>query len=182
MQKLRNDELERLSVDEFRTSEKLPVCVVLDNVRSALNVGSIFRTADAFRLMEIVCCGITPLPPHRDILKSALGATDSVSWSGHADTLTAVKALKERGYLIGAVEQTVNSVKLNEVTENFKQPVALVFGHEMEGVSQDVIDQCDFTLEIEQGGTKHSLNISVCAGIVIWQFYTLWVRQHVKQY
>jgi 23S rRNA (guanosine2251-2'-O)-methyltransferase len=159
MQKLRNNELERLSVDEFRTSEKLPVCIVLDNVRSALNVGSIFRTADAFRVNEIVCCGITPLPPHRDILKSALGATDSVSWSSYTDTLSAVKTLKEQGYTIAAVEQTVNSVKLNAIAENFSKPVALVFGHEMEGVSQDVIDACDFTLEIEQAGTKHSLNI-----------------------
>jgi 23S rRNA (guanosine2251-2'-O)-methyltransferase len=169
MQKLTNKELKRLTVDEFRNSEKLSVLLVLDNVRSGLNVGSIFRSADAFGIEGICCCGITPVPPHRDILKSALGATESISWKHMPDTLAAIAELKEKGYRIAAVEQTIDSVKLQEIQIQGQQPLALILGHEMEGVSQEVIDHSDFTIEIPQAGTKHSLNVSVCAGIVLWE-------------
>lgn len=171
MQKLTNDELNRLTVDEFRNSEKLSVIVVLDNVRSALNVGSIFRSCDAFRVAGIYCCGITPVPPHRDVLKSALGATDSVAWKYFDDTISAINELRQKHYTIAGVEQTVDSVKLNDLENNFKLPLALVFGHEMDGVSQEVIHLCDFALEVPQAGTKHSLNIAVCTGIVLWEVF-----------
>lgn len=168
MQKLSNNELGRLTVDEFRNSEKLPVIVVLDNVRSGLNVGSVFRSADAFRVQAIYCCGITPVPPHRDILKSALGATESMNWKYFENTLVAVNELKSDGFKIASVEQAIHSVKLNTIGEII-QPLALIFGHEMDGVSQEIINTSDFTIEIPQVGTKHSLNISVCAGIVLWE-------------
>lgn len=170
MQKLRNKELGRLSVDEFKKSEKLPVIIVLDNVRSAMNTGSIFRTADAFIVEKICCCGITPVPPHRDVLKSALGATETVQWEYYKDTLTCVAALKATQTTIAAVEQTINSLSLQNICLP-AQRLALIFGHEMDGVQQEVINQCDYTIEVPQSGTKHSLNIAVCTGIVLWEIY-----------
>ncbi len=176
MQKLRNDELGRLSVEEFKNSEKLSIYIVLDNVRSAINVGSIFRSADAFRIKGIYCCGITPVPPHRDLLKSALGASETVEWYYYEDTLACINELKQQNFSIAAIEQTVNSIPLQNLEVDFKRPLALVFGHEMEGVSQAVINHCDFSVEIPQTGTKHSLNIAVCAGIVLWEVFRKSIR------
>ena len=176
MQKLRNDELGRLSVPEFKNSEKLPLFIVLDNVRSAINVGSIFRTADAFRIQRILCCGITPVPPHRDLLKSALGATESVEWEYFENTISCIHSLKQKKVCIAAIEQTVNSVPLQELVIDFTNPIALIFGHEMEGVSQEAINLADFSLEIPQAGTKHSLNIAVCAGIALWEVFKKSIR------
>ena len=174
MQKLTNEELKRLSVEEFKESEKLPVYIILDNVRSGLNVGSVFRSADAFRVAGIYCCGITPVPPHREVLKSALGATDSVQWEYFQDTLSVISKLRSGGCIIASVEQTSNAVMLHQIPKS-AQPLAIIFGHEMDGVSQEAINQSDYSIEIPQTGTKHSLNISVCAGIVLWEL----ARQHL---
>ncbi len=171
MQKLRNDELGRISIPEFKNSAKLPLIIVLDNVRSAINVGSIFRTADAFRIQHIYCCGITPVPPHRDLLKSALGATESVEWAYFPDTLSCINVLKEKNVKVAAIEQTVKSIPLQQMEVDHSHPLAVVFGHEMHGVSQEVINRCDFSLEVPQAGTKHSLNIAVCTGIVLWEIF-----------
>ncbi len=171
MQKLTNQELERLTVEEFKNVEKLPVFIVLDNVRSGLNVGSVFRSSDAFRVAGVYCCGITPCPPNRDVLKSALGATERIFWKQFPYTIGAITELRNTGYKIAAVEQTVNSVMLHQLPHTFTEPLALIFGHEMNGVSQDVIEMCDFTIEVPQAGTKHSLNIAVCAGIVLWEIF-----------
>ncbi len=162
-------ELGRLSGDEFREAEKMPVVVVLDNIRSLNNIGSIFRTSDAFLVEKIYLTGITGRPPHRDIHKTALGATETVDWEYNESPMEVVKVLKEKGYTIIAVEQTDDSFKLNEVP--FHMPLALVFGNEVEGVSDEVIRLCDASVEIPQSGSKHSLNVSVCAGIVLWHFY-----------
>lgn len=162
------DELGRMSVDEFKQARKNPVMVVLDNIRSMHNTGSVFRTADAFLAEGICLCGYTPQPPHRDIHKTALGATETVDWLYFSTTLKAVQALKERGYKIYAVEQAEGSVSL----EKFQQPqgkMAVVFGNEVEGVDADVLPLCDGCIEIPQLGMKHSLNISVAAGIVLWK-------------
>lgn len=171
MRKLRNDELDRLSVDEFKQSRKIPVRVVLDNVRSQNNIGSVFRTADAFRLEGIYLCGITATPPHREIHKTALGATESVPWEYREETVTAIDELREKGYRIVAVEQTEGSIPLNELRLTKGEKLALVFGHEIRGVDQKVVDMSDQIIEIPQFGTKHSLNISVAAGIVIWEVF-----------
>ena len=172
MQKLRNDELGRISVEDFKNSEKLPVIIVLDNVRSAINVGSIFRTADAFRILEICCCGITPVPPHRDLLKSALGASESVQWTYYNDTLSCINDLRKSEVVIVSVEQTINSIPLQKLHVEPGKKLAFVFGHEMNGVSQDIINNSDLSVEIPQAGTKHSLNIAVCAGIVLWEVFS----------
>ncbi|MBI4947859.1 MAG: RNA methyltransferase [Bacteroidetes bacterium] len=175
MRKLANSELERKSTEEFRSSEKLPIVVVLDNVRSAYNVGSVFRTADAFPVEAIYLCGITGYPPHKEILKTALGATETVKWKYNKSTLEVVSELKELGYKIYAIEQAEGSVPLNNLkleTLNFK--FAVIFGHEVEGVQQDVLNACDGCIEIPQGGTKHSLNIAVSAGVVLWEFFRNW--------
>ena len=172
MRKLKNDELDRKSPDEFRAMDKLPIVVVLDNVRSAYNVGSVFRTADAFPVEAIYLCGITGYPPHKEINKTALGATETVKWKYYKSTLEAISELKGLGYKIYAVEQTEGSVMLDNsqlLTPNFK--FALVFGHEVDGVQQDVINNCDGCIEVPQGGTKHSLNIAVSAGVVLWEFF-----------
>ena len=171
MRKLLNEELPRISPEEFKTIDKIPLVLVLDNVRSMNNIGSIFRSADAFLVNSISLCGITATPPHKDIHKTALGATDSVDWEYFNKTEKAINNLKGMGYTIIAVEQTENSVMLNEVSVNKGVKYALVFGHEVRGIQQDVVDMCDFAIEIPQFGTKHSLNISVCAGILIWEFY-----------
>jgi 23S rRNA (guanosine2251-2'-O)-methyltransferase len=171
MRKMLNEELERLSVPEFKESKKIPVVVVLDNVRSQNNIGSVFRTAVAFRLESIILCGITSKPPHREIHKTALGATESVHWEYQEETPKAIEELKAGGYQILAVEQAENSVSLEQLQLKKDQKYALVFGHEIRGVDQKVVDMCDLCVEIPQFGTKHSLNISVAAGIVIWDVF-----------
>ncbi len=168
MRKLRTEELNRISVDEFRSMAKSPVAVVLDNVRSGLNVGSVFRTADAFAIAHVYLCGITVHPPHREILKSAIGATESVSWSAHPTTVECLQELKKNGYLLVGVEQTSTSIRLSEFRPPSGQPFALIFGNEVEGIDDAVLPMLDLCVEIPQSGTKHSLNISVCAGIVLW--------------
>lgn len=169
MRKLRTEELERISVDVFKSAEKPPVCVVLDNIRSLHNVGSVFRTADAFRLQKIFLTGITGTPPHREIHKTALGATESVDWEYIEKPEDAVTRLKQEGFMIVVVEQTDKSMALHTFTPSPNQKICLVFGNEIHGVSDTVIQLADEALEIPQAGTKHSLNVSVCAGIVIWE-------------
>lgn len=161
------DELGRMSVDEFKQARKNPVMMVLDNIRSMHNVGSVFRTADAFLAEGICLCGYTPQPPHRDIHKTALGATETVDWLYYATTVEAVQELKQRGYKVYAIEQVEESISLEKFQSADK--IALVFGNEVEGVSAEVIELCDGSIEIPQLGMKHSLNISVAAGIVLWE-------------
>ena len=170
MRKLKNSELGRISVENFKTSKKTPIVVVLDNVRSALNVGSSFRTSDAFRIEKIYLCGITATPPNKEIRKSALGATESVEWEKVEGTESVIKKLKSEGYHIYAIEQTENTIMLNDFIPPEK-PIAVVFGHEVNGIQQSVVDLCNQCIEIPQIGTKHSLNISVSVGIVIWDLY-----------
>lgn len=177
MRKLLNEELDRLSVEAFKKVEKVPFMLVLDNVRSLHNIGSLFRTADAFRLEGIYLCGITATPPHREIHKTALGATESVSWEYRKETSEAVKELKEKGYHIYSVEQTEDALLLDQVQLSGNQKYALVFGHEIRGVDQQVVDLSDQCIEIPQYGTKHSLNISVAAGIVIWELFRSWIKK-----
>lgn len=170
MRKLKNSELERISVENFKSLKKTPIVVVLDNVRSALNVGSCFRTSDAFRTEKIYLCGITAVPPNKEIRKSALGATDSVDWEYQESTKDVVLDLKKKGYLTIAIEQVNESIMLNDFSET-NNPIALVFGNEVNGVQQSVIDVCDNCIEIPQIGTKHSLNISVSVGVVLWDLF-----------
>ena len=170
MRKLKNSELGRISVENFKISKKTPIVVVLDNVRSALNVGSSFRTSDAFRIEKIYLCGITAKPPNKEIRKSALGATESVKWEKVEETESIIKKLKSEGYHICAIEQTENSIMLNNFIPP-KKPIVVVFGHEVNGIQQSVVDLCNQSIEIPQIGTKHSLNISVTIGIVIWDLY-----------
>ena len=171
MEKIKNAELGRLSVEDFLKTDKIPIVIVLDNVRSALNVGSVFRTADAFRINKIFLCGITPVPPNRDILKSALGATETVQWEYADSTVGIIQQLKQQDYYLAAIEQTKSSIALNEFVLPEEKQIALVFGHEVNGVDQQVINHCDASIEIPQQGTKHSLNIAVCAGIVVWEMF-----------
>ena len=171
MKKLKLEELGRVSIDQFKTVDKLPVCIVLDNIRSLHNVGSAFRTADAFRIAKIFLTGITGCPPHREIQKTALGATESVPWEYVESTSVIVKKLQEAGYKIVIVEQTSESIPLQNFNPQTNQKYCLVFGNEVNGVSDDVLAFGDVALEIPQEGTKHSLNISVCLGIVVWQFF-----------
>ncbi|MBL7854592.1 MAG: RNA methyltransferase [Cyclobacteriaceae bacterium] len=178
MKKLQLDELNRLSVDQFKGAAKIPVCLVLDNIRSLHNVGSAFRTADAFRIEKIYLTGITGTPPHREIEKTALGATASVDWAYVEKPEEAVRALKEAGYRIVVVEQTTDSVPLNTFRVAPDQKYALVFGNEVKGVSEEVIALGDWALEVPQVGTKHSLNISVCLGIVLWEVFK---QQHLER-
>ncbi len=169
MRKLRNKELNRLTLEEFKESSKTPIVVVLDNVRSLNNVGSVFRTSDALCLQEIYLCGITPTPPHNDIHKTALGAEDSMLWSYYEDTNKALKQLQEKGYMVYCVEQAEGSTSLLDFKPKEGSKMALIFGNEVKGVQQSVIDNADGCIEIPQFGTKHSLNISVSAGIVLWE-------------
>jgi 23S rRNA (guanosine2251-2'-O)-methyltransferase len=169
--KLNNEELSRLSLEEYQNSLKTPIIIVLDNVRSLHNVGSAFRTADAFRIEALYLCGITGKPPDREIRKTALGATESVAWSYFSNTIEALLLLKKEGYVLCAVEQTEQSVWLNDLAPISGKKMALIFGNEVHGVAQELIDMCDFVVEIPQVGTKHSLNISVSIGIVIWDLY-----------
>ena len=171
MRKLKNEELGRKSIAAFKAAPKLPLTIILDNIRSLNNVGAVFRTADAFRVKEIILCGITATPPHRDIQKTALGATESVAWRYKKDTLEAVKALQEEGVHVLAVEQAEGAQELNRFTPENNTAYALVLGHEVKGVAQSVVDAANGVLEIPQEGTKHSLNISVAAGVVLWDFF-----------
>jgi 23S rRNA (guanosine2251-2'-O)-methyltransferase len=172
MRKLKMEELQRLTVAEFKTVAKTPLAIVLDDVRSALNVGSAFRTADAFACAEVVLCGFTATPPHREILKTALGSTDSVAWRHFSETADALAALRTEGYVLVAVEQAENSIFLQNI--DFQslndRKVALIFGNEVEGVSEIAMNEADAVVEIPQFGTKHSLNIAVSIGIVAWEF------------
>jgi 23S rRNA (guanosine2251-2'-O)-methyltransferase len=167
--KLSNDNLGRPSAADFENTKKLPVIVVLENIRSMNNIGSVFRSSDAFLVQEIILCGYTAKPPHRDIQKTALGATETVKWSHYDDINTVIEKLKKEKFHVLAVEQTSKSIKLNEVDFNSFPSVALIFGNEVNGVEQSTIEQCNDSLEIDQHGTKHSLNVSVCAGIVLWK-------------
>lgn len=169
MRKLKLEELGRVSIEEFKEQEKAPVCVVLDNVRSMHNVGAVLRSSDAFGVEKVWMCGITPKPPHREIRKTAIGAEDSVDWEAHPDAHQLCLQLKEAGYQILAVEQTDESHKLSDFRPSYGQKYALVMGHEVNGVSEEVIQLCDHAIEIPQFGTKHSLNISVATGIVLYK-------------
>jgi 23S rRNA (guanosine2251-2'-O)-methyltransferase len=162
-------DLERASVQDFKAAVKRPIVLVLDNVRSMHNVGSVFRTADAFLAEQIILCGYTPRPPHRDIHKTALGATETVNWSYAEQALETIQDLKHKGYAIWAVEQVHGSVNLNQFIYNRNQPIALIFGNEAEGVQQEILPFVDGCIEIPQDGTKHSLNISVAVGVVLWE-------------
>ena len=166
--KLKNSELNRLSPEGFKASEKLPLIIILDNIRSLNNVGSVFRTADAFRIEKIYLCGITATPPHKDITKTALGATESVNWEYAKDTLSLIQSLQAEGVYVFSVEQAENTHSLLDIEVNANKTYALVFGNEVKGVQQAVVSQSDGVIEIPQYGTKHSLNISVSAGIVVW--------------
>ncbi len=170
MRKIRTIEMKRLTVEEFREAEKMPLAVVLDDVRSMHNVGSVFRTADTFRVQEVVLCGITGCPPHAELHKTALGAEDSVEWRHFGTALEAVNELKGEGYTVLSVEQVEHSVKLPSFSPERGKKYAVVFGNEVKGVHQEVVDASDGCLEIPQLGTKHSLNVSVTAGIVVYAF------------
>lgn len=176
MRKLNMDELQRKSVEEFRESEKIPIVVILDNIRSMHNVGSVFRTADAFLLEAIYLCGYTPQPPHRDIHKTALGATDTVEWKFFPEGAAAVQQLREQGYRIFAIEQVDKSIPLHKFKTAAHSKLAVVFGNEVSGVGEEVLKLCDGSIEIPQFGMKHSLNVSVAAGIVLWEL----VRNHTQ--
>jgi len=172
LRKLKLDELNRASVSEFKKQEKLPVVVVLDNVRSMHNVGSIFRTCDGFAVEKLCLCGITGRPPHREIEKTALGATQSIDWSYYADPLQTVEELRNAGYTIIAIEQAENSIMLNEFEAEAGKKYGIIFGNEVNGVSDEVMKNIDACIEIPQFGTKHSFNIVVSAGIVLWDLFS----------
>ena len=171
MRKLKLEELGRISVEEFKETEKIPVIVVLDNIRSMHNIGSVFRTSDAFLIEKIYLCGITATPPNKEIRKTALGATESVDWEYVKEINELIPELKSKGFKILSIEQTESSQNLSEFEFHPNEKYAVIFGNEVEGVQQSVINESDFCLEIPQGGTKHSLNVSVCAGIVLWETY-----------
>lgn len=171
MRKLKVTELNRLTPEAFKESDKLPLVVVLDHVRSLNNVGSVFRTSDAFRVEAIYLCGITACPPHAEIHKTALGAEETVEWTYFEDTLEAVDNLRQTGYTICAVEQAEGSIMLDKLLLDKDKKYAVILGNEVKGVQQTVVDKCDCCIEIPQYGTKHSLNVSVTAGIVIWDFF-----------
>lgn len=172
MRKLSMDELNRLNEEEFKKEEKFPLVLILDNIRSMHNTGSIFRTSDAFRIEAIFLCGITACPPNREIEKTALGATKSVKWNYFEKTEDAIAKLKKLGYIIIAIEQVDSSTSLKTFKPKPGNKYAIVFGNEVKGVRSEVLEQCDYFLEIPQFGTKHSFNVSVTAGIVVWDFYS----------
>ena len=172
MRKLKNCELDRLDVTDFKAAKKTPIIVVLDNIRSLNNIGSVFRTSDAFLIEKIYLCGITAKPPHKDIHKTALGSTETVAWEYAEDTLKVVTMLKEKGVKICSIEQAENATLLTDFKPKTTSKYALVFGNEVKGVSQSIVDASDVVVEIPQYGTKHSLNISVSAGVVIWDVFS----------
>jgi len=172
-QKLKITEMNRLTPEEFKSTKKLPLVVVLDNVRSLHNVGSVFRTGDAFLIESVYLCGITCTPPHAEIHKTALGAENTVEWEYFSETLDAVSKLKSQGYKVFSIEQAKGSIFLPDIELDKTQKYAVVLGNEVKGVQQKVVDACDGCIEIPQYGTKHSLNVSVTGGIIIWEFYKL---------
>jgi len=171
MRKLKISELNRKTVSEYKKATKIPLILILDDVRSLNNIGSVFRTADAFLIEKIYLCGITATPPHKDIHKTALGATESVDWEYHPKAIEVVNQLQNEKFSVFAVEQTESSCSLMDFEPSKKSKYALILGNEVKGVSQTVVDRCDGVIEIPQEGTKHSLNISVASGVVIWDFY-----------
>ncbi len=171
MRKLKNDELNRITANEFKKAQKIPVVIILDNIRSLNNIGSVFRTADAFRIEKILLCGISGKPPHREIHKTALGATDSVNWEYFEKTIDAIAGLKKTGYSIVAIEQMDNSINLNKYKPKGDEKIALIFGNEINGISDNIEEYIDLCIEIPQFGTKHSFNVAVSAGIVLWHLY-----------
>ncbi len=169
--KLKNSELDRINSVEFKSSKKTPLIIVLDNIRSLNNIGSVFRTSDAFLIKKIYLCGITAKPPHKDIHKTALGATDSVEWEYTENTLDLINQLKTEGVKIASIEQAEDSISLDEFQVSPNSTYAIVFGNEVKGVSQEVVSASDLVIEIPQFGTKHSLNISVSCGVVVWDLF-----------
>jgi 23S rRNA (guanosine2251-2'-O)-methyltransferase len=172
MRKLKNEELNRLSVPAFKDAEKLPIVIVLDNVRSLHNIGSVFRTADAFRIETICLCGITASPPHREIHKTALGATESVNWKYYPTSLSALEELRSENFIIVSLEQAENSLFLHDFMPESGKKYAFIFGNEVTGVGEELIEKSDMLIEIPQFGTKHSLNISVSVGILVWDYFS----------
>ncbi|RZN84824.1 MAG: TrmH family RNA methyltransferase [Winogradskyella sp.] len=172
MRKLKNSELDRLDISEFKQAEKSPIIIILDNIRSLNNIGSVFRTSDAFLIEKIYLCGITAQPPHNDIRKTALGSTETVDWEYSESTLDIVKKLKAQGVKICSIEQAEHATMLNDFKPQSDTKYAFVFGNEVKGVAQDVVDASDIVIEIPQYGTKHSLNISVSTGVVIWDVFS----------
>ena len=172
MRKLKNSELNRLSVDAFKGAKKTPIIIILDNIRSLNNIGSVFRTSDAFLVEKIYLCGITATPPHKDIHKTALGSTDTVNWEYAENTIDLVKKLKDDHVKICSIEQAENATMLNDFVIEPKTKYALVFGNEVKGVAQNVVNASDVVIEIPQYGTKHSLNISVSCGVVVWDVFS----------
>ena len=171
MRKLKNSELDRLSVDEFKNTKKTPLIIVLDNIRSLNNIGSVFRTSDAFLVEKIYLCGITATPPHKDIHKTALGSTDTVAWEYVENTIDLIEQLKSDNVIVASIEQAENATMLNDFKPETNKTYALVFGNEVKGVAQSVVSASDIILEIPQFGTKHSLNISVSCGVVVWDVF-----------
>ena len=171
MRKLKNSELERLTPDQFKKVEKTPIIVILDNIRSLNNIGAVFRTSDAFLIEKIYLCGITAKPPHKDIHKTALGSTDAVAWEYVEDTLTLIEKLQHYKIKIAAIEQADNAIMLSDFFPVKDQKIAVVFGNEVKGVQQEVVSKADFCVEIPQYGTKHSLNIAVSCGVVLWDLF-----------
>ena len=171
MRKIENNELNRKSIDAFKKAEKTPIILVLDDIRSLHNIGSVFRTADAFLIEKIILCGITATPPNKEIHKTALGATDTVAWEQHKNILDVIESLKKEGIVTLAIEQVENAIFLQDFKVEKNKKYALVFGNEVFGVSQEAVAICDGSIEIPQLGTKHSLNVSVSAGIVVWDLF-----------
>ncbi len=171
MRKLKNSELERLTNEGYKTASKTPIIVILDNIRSLNNIGSVFRTSDAFLIEKIYLCGITAKPPHKDIHKTALGSTESVDWEYAENTLELVKKLQDEGVQIASIEQAENAVMLNDFIPVKGKKIAVVFGNEVKGVQQEVVSASNYCIEIPQYGTKHSLNISVSCGVVLWDLF-----------
>ncbi len=171
MRKLKNNELDRKTISEFKDASKTPIIVILDNIRSANNVGSVFRTSDAFLIEKIYLCGITAVPPNKDIQRTALGATETVNWEYAKDTISVLKKLQANGVHIASIEQAENSVALQNFKPTKNQKIAIVMGNEVKGVQQDIVSASDSCIEIPQFGTKHSLNISVTCGIVMWDLF-----------
>ncbi|NNE32504.1 MAG: RNA methyltransferase [Winogradskyella sp.] len=172
MRKLKNEELDRLEISEFKSAEKSPIIIILDNIRSLNNIGSVFRTSDAFLIEKIYLCGITAKPPHNDIRKTALGSTETVDWEYIENTMDIIESLKLKDIRIVSIEQAENATMLNEFTPQTNTKYAFVFGNEVKGVAQNVVNASDYVIEIPQYGTKHSLNISVSCGILIWDVFS----------